>query len=366
MSAVFFQPWGIAPGQSYFSWNASTVEEIIARNPETLGEGGLWSKPFLLPRSSERPFPIFVGTVDGPRSVDGDESWLGALAPCNRSFTQLHQTPLYVGQPVPMAVEYHQGCEKGRGEDDRPECTGKAVVVSTGGFIEPFAFGSEVADSATLLPLGSKASGLMRMTVPPVAFGITDAASISSMGPSGVFEEASCPAPLRPYWPHLKELEISKAMFPTASALEDDAAPLLGSVDMVLGDGGNLDNVGLFGLLQRKVGTIVLFLNTEAQLDPNWDFAADPPAPDGNVRIDNFLAAAFGFQQHGCDTSDFDNSLQFTVKNQVFSSEAFGPIVGALQDAIRAGSGAVATMSIETVANEWLGIPLGQPVISSK
>ena len=80
------------------------------------------------------------------------------------------------------------------------------------------------------------------------------------------------------------------------------------------------------------------------------------------MHIDIFLAAAFGFQEHGCDTSNFDNSLQFTVRNQVFPSEALGGLVTALQDAQRAGTGAVATVGLETVANAWLGVPAGQQV----
>jgi len=95
-------PPTLQAGEAYFSWNESTVADIVARNPDTLGPGSAGSRkgrgavPFLLPRSPERPFPIFVGTVVGPRSVEGDGSWLGGLAPCNRSFTQLHVTPLCV------------------------------------------------------------------------------------------------------------------------------------------------------------------------------------------------------------------------------------------------------------------------------
>jgi len=139
----------VEPG-AYFSWNASTVADIQARNPLLANES------FLVPHSTSRPFPIFVSTLDGPaatnavtaarssaskdsdssvekialskrngignsnnnngksnvNNADDDESaWLGNLAPCNRSFTQFQVTPLYVGQPFVAATTYVTACD---------------------------------------------------------------------------------------------------------------------------------------------------------------------------------------------------------------------------------------------------------------
>ena len=82
---VFFEPWGIVDSSS-FSWNATTVSDIRSRNP------GL-TQDFILPHSADRPFPIFISTLVGPGAVDEDTSWLGTLAPCNRSFTQVRGGP---------------------------------------------------------------------------------------------------------------------------------------------------------------------------------------------------------------------------------------------------------------------------------
>ena len=105
--------------------------------------------------------------------------------------------------------------------------------------------------------------------MPAVPFSVASASAVSSMAPSSVFDTPSCPQPLDPEW-HLFEKTLMA--YPTFPVLlqgegeeeEEEAAASAGSAtDMVLGDGGNLENLGLFSLLQRGVESAVLFLNTE-------------------------------------------------------------------------------------------------------
>ena len=213
------------PG-AYFSWNASTVADIQARNPLLANES------FLVPHSTSRPFPIFVSTLDGPAATnavtatpsdaskdsdssvekialskrngignsnnnkdstkitnaDDDESaWLGNLAPCNRSFTQFQVTPLYVGQPFVAATTYVTACDansnlggvftsskshssSNSSSSSSTDCVGAEMVQAHGGFLETFAFGSPNPPSDGGLPLNEAASGVLTVERPPEAF----------------------------------------------------------------------------------------------------------------------------------------------------------------------------------------------------
>lgn len=140
-------------------------------------------------------------------------------------------------------------------------------------------------------------------------------------------------------------------------------------------------------LLQRRVGNIVLFANTDVPLDPEWNATANPVVQgDEPLKIDAYLSAAFGYQARAflystsiiymlkyhsclflgillesyvlyiltsyfvlCDLCLFFNSLntskqaykcgpevfandqQDTSRNQVFPSESFATLVTALQ-----------------------------------
>lgn len=138
------------------------------------------------------------------------------------------------------------------------------------------------------------------------------------MAPSSSFSEPAKPTPPLPDpdWERLKNLEIVLNMWPVSSSSSEpvtaavsgtaESESVVGSAQeakgvaakattegnpttapsimatvtpMVVGDGGNLDNVGVFAMLQRKVGNIVLFCNTEAQLAPveNWDPTTQAP-----------------------------------------------------------------------------------------
>jgi hypothetical protein len=212
VAEVFYKPWGLDDSTKDFSWNESTVEAILERNPgmssymksnDNGGKGGGGASQFILPRSSERPFPIFVGTIDGPASVSGDEAWKGGLAPCNRTFTQLQMTPLYVGKPLVEDVSYFLSCNAsssssssssssllttaaaaasnveavdGDATDPRTtrststgidsSCVAATAVVRQGGFVEPFAFGGSEAPTQGLA--ANETEGILSVPKPKV------------------------------------------------------------------------------------------------------------------------------------------------------------------------------------------------------
>jgi len=131
---------------------------------------------------------------------------------------------------------------------------------------------------------------------------------------------------------------------------------------MYLSDGGNTDNVGLIGTLQRRVRRIALVVSTAVPLALRS--AWDPSKPGGmknltksaaNTLIDSDITGYFGV---GADSGIGYNYSA----NQVFPSSAFPAVVNALQDAQMGGDGAVTLLSMTTVKNPRWNIPAGLEV----
>ena len=81
---IYLDPLGIPAGRSP-SWSTDSVQDIISRNPD------FKTSKFVLPTSSDRPYPIVASTLIGPEEgapYDADK---------NRNLTSFKMTPLYVG-----------------------------------------------------------------------------------------------------------------------------------------------------------------------------------------------------------------------------------------------------------------------------
>ncbi|CAE7663063.1 unnamed protein product, partial [Symbiodinium microadriaticum] len=128
------------------AWSQQTINEIVAKNPD------LANQKFVLPRSSERPFPIVSSTLIGPE--EGAPYDYGD----NRNLSLFEMTPLYVGTQNSRKVEYHYK-------------HGLKHTVSVGGLVEPFAFSMSDEKDTPLTGLQSdEASAYLK--VPPVEHNI--------------------------------------------------------------------------------------------------------------------------------------------------------------------------------------------------
>lgn len=277
-----------------------------------------------------------------------------------------------VGQPTATTYTYYAACNITTSGDD--DCIGAARDVTLGGYVEPFAFGSSTT-AATSAKVGLVREGdeysLSGLAMAELPFSAALASGISSMAASSVFAEPSCPAPLNPEWLLLEKSLMSYATFPVQAPPaddDDDADAAATTTPMVFGDGGNVENLGFFQLLQRGVSNIVVFDNTEAVLANAsvWDPWTTPP--DLTVHtIDEFLASWFGIQMRGCEVGDVDgvvNAEQDTSRNQVFQNVdnvAFATLASALQKGLD-GDGAVATVQLQTVDNRWMNVKGGRNV----
>jgi len=296
--------------EAYFTWDNATRQDIIQRNPQLVD--AKWVTP---PHELGRPFPILETTLltpDFATPVDG------------MNFTQSEVTPLYVGRPFVSNVTYNDG----------PLGHGNPILV--GGFVEPFAVGS----AAPSMGLGDQSSGILQVPMPKEKFTLATAIGESSWFPGAFLSSV-----------HLLDLLGDSIDYWSPAAA---ANPRQSS--MYMGDGGDLENVGLISLLRRApaVKRIFLFNNPEQPLNLTWDPTVRPPTVKD---IDDIVPAYFGIftdATSGLPAKGWDYRM-----NHIFNASDFTGLVQKLQSGARAGTGAIASTMLTTVHNPHWGIPAG-------
>jgi len=303
--SCFLGPFGISK-DAIMAMDESTVADIKSRNWR------LKLKMFQVPRE-DVPYMVLGGTMIGPHDMNPFKQ--GSF-----QYVLFDMTPLYSGFPVKEAITYESKA-------------GDRRVVQFGGLVESFAFGGVPQSSM------DNAEGTLSVEYPANTFSVARAAGISSMAPTAAFEQIT----------NSSVLLINETFF----AVTD---PVGSEEDMVCGDGGIVDNFGMFSMLRRGVSRIMVFVNSETPLASNetWDPTARAPSMND---IDGYITALFGVQVY----SDL-NPAYWTQNNQVFPQEDFTPLAVALQAAQASGTGAVAKVSLTTVENQLMGVPGGHKV----
>ncbi len=301
---IYYQPFGLhdREAEAYFSLFEATVADIVKRNPELAGATFHTVRP-------DRPYLLMDGTLIGPAN----------LAPLELdSITTFQMTPLYCGGPLAASVTFNPS-------DHRPSET----LPVGGGFVEPFAFGGQA-------PAQAPQDGLVTLPRPASVFSLAAASGTSSSAFAGFVEEHRILgidrlAPEFLYWP----------------VRPDGGQP---TINFSFGDGAVIENYGLLPLLQRGVENIVVFINTDTKLNPDYDPSTAPTASD----LDSYLPPLFGFHVPSTGVS--------TIHNRVFEQCDFAMVVKALQAAKRAGGVAMTTTELTTRDNDWWGIDGGNQV----
>lgn len=131
-------------------------------------------------------------------------------------------------------------------------------------------------------------------------------------------------------------------------------------IDVVVGDGGIVDNLNLLPLVRRdSVRDIIALCNFETPLNDTWDpYERDPryDAEAGScLDLDASLASYFGIDV----VPDEDRVGYYLKHNQCFDRTALPPLVARLQAAASRGTGAVAAIDLKTVTNQFYNIPAG-------
>jgi len=128
------------------------------------------------------------------------------------------------------------------------------------------------------------------------------------------------------------------------------------STEMDAFDSGTLENLGVMSLIRRGIERIIVIDSTPTPLATRsvWDPATRMPSAE---EVDDTFAILFGVDVDPVNTIEWDYH-----RNQVFAKEDFVQFATQLQDAEADGLGAVATMRLKTVQNDWWGIPAGQDI----
>lgn len=306
---VYMAPLGLDGGDAppHYGLDLTQLAPVLERNPS------LAASDFVLVREPSadgyaRPFLIVNSTLMWP---------VGDLRKTNLVGCQT--TPLYFGSAAAVPLR----------DADLENTVG-------GGFIDACAAGC-VAPIGHLSPPPDGAMQWVEVEGPCRPYTLTDATATSGAS----FARQLAPidpdfAPEMTYWPVLPDIDLK-------SAVHD------------FGDGGNIENYGLISLLLRGVEKVVVFINTSVPLDTRKTYDAEhPPRP---TEVDDVLPQLFGVPLRHL----FGNENPYP-HDQVFESQDFGRVVGALQAAKRTGRGAVTLTGLRTIDNEWWGLEGGQDV----
>lgn len=137
-------------------------------------------------------------------------------------------------------------------------------------------------------------------------------------------------------------------------------APWPGVGNMVLGDGGIVDNLNLLPLARRRnVRDILALCNFETPLNPCWKPDERDPVYDEVsgccLDVDASLPSYFGVNV----VPDSDRVGYFLKFNHVFEKTALASLITRLQASASTGRGAVGCVDLATLRNDWYAVPAG-------
>ncbi len=222
LNAKFLSPFQTQLGNQklFFTYKDENALEISQRPVNKIAGFKQDGTDFLtMNERSNRPYLIVGGTIVKRNVVLSKPLML-----------HLEMTPLYSG------VSY-----------DGEQTIG-------GGYIESFGFDSHLTknfDSSTAL-------ANVKLNKKKFRFNLSDVMAISGYAPGTSL--AGCL-----YYPILSHLGGPEMHFWKISQQENSD---INSKEFVLGDGGNLENVGLLPLIKRRVDKVVVFINSKKELNP--------------------------------------------------------------------------------------------------
>jgi len=210
-----------------FTCNIDTAKELIKGNPELSLDDFVW------PNSEDFPFPIVQCTLDRP------SGYAYARRPHEsfkrRDLSNIEISPAYVGNLVVRNALYF----------------GNQTHV-TGGLIRPYEFGIEAPTAATKdrSMLCFETNSATSTSTPYM--NLRRAIGLSSYAPGLLLNDARTRLPILQ---HFRDTFEAFPMFYWSPS----AYPNPVSREYLFCDGGNLENVMLISMLQRKVKHVVLF-----------------------------------------------------------------------------------------------------------
>ena len=306
VGTVYLQPFGLhdTSAPAYIASSDAEVDQIRQRNP-ALGDAS-----FVMPRAPDRlPFHVINACGIGPAALEPFEK---------ESPLSFEVTARYGGNPQLRQQLFFS--KDGRWQEAR----------LGGGYLETFSLGSPGLHSVLGDGTEVEVEAPQRPYTLADAVGTSSAAFAGVIAESGILEDVANLTPQLTVWP-----------------LEEGGS----SEVFAMGDGGVLENYGLLSLLRRKVGRVVVFINTATPID--LEYVPDEKVPTAD-EIDAFLPPLFGFK-----ISSLGVAMQ---NNTVFNGDDWAPLIQGLQAARKAGRSVVHRMTHQVRENTFWGIEGGWSV----
>jgi len=315
VSDTYLRPVGIRPHQ-YFAYSYDHLIEIKTRNPS------LTNTQFYLPSDIYRPFPIIGVSLVGPHQVmPPDDSFLSI----NRDpFYFLEVTPLYIGNFFSKEITYNFG----HGTD----------CILVGGAVEPIGFDkqfSQYSKPAEGLVKG-QTEGILSFPKPAEVLDFQDCIAMSSYATETIINS------------NFVMKDEGALTYNCWSCVS--AQPVCSK--MVVADGRYTQSIPLISFLQRRVKNIILFFESEVELQSSKEWNVDEDTPAAN-QIDKNFSSYFGiFPEDG-------KGGKSNKKNQVFSPKDYIKVIKGFQQAQEKGEPIMYRTELVSVENSWWGIPAG-------
>ncbi|MDJ0763193.1 MAG: hypothetical protein QNJ97_09420 [Myxococcota bacterium] len=211
---IFLAPFQLNGLKRFFTCDRDTVGSIIDRNPKMRP-----SDFYYLNTDRHRPFVIAGGTILRSENKDKDKQRI-----------HFEFTPLYVG-----ASGFHEGAGS-RGRD------------IGGGFVEPFGFDSDAPEPDDIH--GTVAE--VRLGKSRHRLTLSDVVGTSGAAPAEVLDKL-----------HLDFLGFPEFKYWAPACISPDAGEHAKAKEYEFGDGGILENLGVMPLLRRRVDKMIVFVNTQ-------------------------------------------------------------------------------------------------------
>lgn len=314
-----FSPLGLgdAGGEKYMASSTEQVFRDVAQNPDVL-------------------------TVDSFRVLHADRPKRyvinGALeAPEGGWYAEGKTSSLQMG-PDWSGVPFYPGGKQVTYTKPRwgPFPDEKLIVTVGGGLQSSYAFGGPSPINAG----GERGGSQVLLSMPEKPLTLSHAAGISS----SAFAYGVTNTPLDALVPTILHWPVTSDILPTPQAARK----------FKTADGGNLENLGLLAMLQRKVPKVVVFLWTATggaiPDTSSYDFCSDfsPAGFDFEGKVSSDIADKFGFWKKNSEY-DYEN-------NQVFAEKDLGTLMCSLQKKKAAKQAAAVRQTLTVQRNDWWGI----------
>eukprot|EP00425_Heterocapsa_triquetra_P037718 CAMPEP_0195081878 /NCGR_PEP_ID=MMETSP0448-20130528/23209_1 /TAXON_ID=66468 /ORGANISM="Heterocapsa triquestra, Strain CCMP 448" /LENGTH=656 /DNA_ID=CAMNT_0040114937 /DNA_START=40 /DNA_END=2010 /DNA_ORIENTATION=- len=333
-------PYNLDCPDCYMAASQEAKNEIVAKNPSL--EKAKWTiqrtdrpKTFVMSGSLLSPVGYYASTQNAV-SLQMSPDFTGSPFYPGGSTVDYNATGcLRNTSSAHAASEYAASC----GQDKRAPLEG---VLMGGGLVETFAFGgTEAKFQSPVVTVQPSPTGPLSLQI---AIGISSAAFVTAAdfyNTTGILN-----------------IKMPYTAVPDAS---HNASEDLEERVHQMGDGGNLENLGLLAMLQSGASSLVSLVNTFTPLakTSELDMCNVPPGTDLSQSTSNSsssdLCCVFGY----CTSPGFPYLYE---NNQVFASKDLAPLLCELQKLRDAGSPAVSRQKLVTVENRWWGIPAGLSV----